>query len=183
MKRKGAERFCGPLTTPTATPGISGIVAAAAIQDWPAVRNLISQNGRRGYRPPGIDLGIEYPDGALVPDGTEPVPRHDPINNYIPNARPGSRAPHVVLEDGRSILDLFGPGFTLLTAETAPSPPPECAVHVLPKSSEFASLYGLERGGCVLVRPDGYVAARWRRAPSVNCIEQALAIVLSRSAA
>jgi putative polyketide hydroxylase len=64
---------------------ILGMVAAAAKQDWPEVRNLISQNGHRGYRPLGIDLGIEYPDGALIPDGTQPVLRQDPINNYIPN--------------------------------------------------------------------------------------------------
>ncbi len=31
---------------------------------------------------------------------------------YVPTARPGHRAPHALLADGRSTLDLFGRGFT-----------------------------------------------------------------------
>ena len=34
--------------------------------------------------------------------------------DYVPTARPGSRAPHAWLPDGRSTLDLFGRGFVLL---------------------------------------------------------------------
>ena len=33
---------------------------------------------------------------------------------YIQTARPGARAPHVWLDDGRSTLDLYGRGFVLL---------------------------------------------------------------------
>jgi hypothetical protein len=66
-------------------------------------------------------------------------------------------------------FELFGPGFTLLTAETAPSALPKCAVHVLSNTTELTSVYGLERDGCALVRPDGYVAVRWRNAPLVGC--------------
>ena len=36
------------------------------------------------------------------------------VRRYVPTARPGSRAPHVWLADGRSTLDLFGRGFVLL---------------------------------------------------------------------
>ena len=42
-----------------------------------------------------------------------PPPPDDPAE-YTPSARPGSRAPHVWLRDGRSTLDLYGRGFTLL---------------------------------------------------------------------
>ena len=36
--------------------------------------------------------------------------------DYVPNARPGSRAPHRWLADGSSLYDRFGPWFTLLTS-------------------------------------------------------------------
>jgi putative polyketide hydroxylase len=159
---------------------IFAIVQAAVKQDWPEVRNLIAKNGRAGSRL-GIDLGIEYPNGALIPDGTEPIARQDPVNDYFPNARPGSRAPHFVLADGRSILDLMGPGFTLLAAETAPKSITECTIHILPRTAAFASAYGVEPGGCVLVRPDGYVAARWQKAPPADAVEKALAKILRPS--
>ena len=45
---------------------------------------------------------------------TTPPRRPDQADAYVPSARPGSRAPHVGLRDGRSILDLFGRGFVLL---------------------------------------------------------------------
>ncbi len=39
--------------------------------------------------------------------------------NYIPNALPGSRAPHAWLHDGSSLYDHFGAGFTLLATPSA----------------------------------------------------------------
>jgi len=161
---------------------IFAIAGMAVKQDWVQVRKLIATNGRAGSRL-GIDLGIEYPAGALIPDGTAPIPRKDPVNDYFPNARPGSRAPHLVLADGRSILDLFGPEFTLLAAETAPALAAKCTVQVLSRKSMFASVYGVEPGGCVLVRPDGYVAARWRQTPPDGAIENALAQILRQEGA
>ena len=49
----------------------------------------------------GMHLGYRYEDSPIcLPDGTPPTP--DDPRNYIPTARPGSRAPHVWLSDGRS---------------------------------------------------------------------------------
>jgi hypothetical protein len=63
-----------------------------------------------------------------------------------------------------SVLDLFGPRFTLLTgpdgrdwATAAQRLPLD--VHPLPDASACAT-YGITPDGAVLVRPDGYVA--WR---------------------
>jgi len=164
------------------TDEIMGIVGAALKSDWPAVREQIASNGRRGSRL-GIDLGIEYPSGAFLPDGSEPIPRNDPVNDYLPNARPGSRAPHLVLEDGSSTLDLFGDGFALLAEGSAPVVPAECRVQVMTASSGFARTYGVDSGGCVLVRPDGYVGARWKQAPPAGEVEQALAKILKPGSA
>ena len=146
------------------TGELFSIVRAAISQDWNAVRTLVAQNGRAGSRL-GIDLGIEYASGAFLPDGSTAVPRRDPVNDYVPNARPGARAPYLVLEDGRSTFDLLGQDFTVLAVEPRPEKPSPCASQVLPASSKFAAIYGLEPGGCVLIRPDGYIAARWKTSP------------------
>ncbi|MFL5818727.1 MAG: FAD-dependent monooxygenase [Conexibacter sp.] len=61
----------------------------------------------------GLVLGHCY-DGSpiVVPDGTEPPPAE--VETFTPRARPGGRAPHRWLDDGRSLYDTFGKGFTLL---------------------------------------------------------------------
>ena len=88
-------------------------------------------------------------------------------------ARPGARAPHAWLSDGRSILDLFGDGFTLLgfaggLARAAPliraaqargMPLRALAID----DPAVAAHYGDK---LVLVRPDGHVAWRGNDAPA-----------------
>jgi 2-polyprenyl-6-methoxyphenol hydroxylase-like FAD-dependent oxidoreductase len=114
----------------------------------------------------GVTLGYRYEGSPIiVPDGTPPPP--DEARTYIPTARPGHRAPHVWLKDGRSTLDLFGRGFTLMRIGAAP-PPADGFVAAAKKvgmpltvedvpDQAVADLY--ERK-LVLVRPDGHVA--WR---------------------
>jgi 2-polyprenyl-6-methoxyphenol hydroxylase-like FAD-dependent oxidoreductase len=118
------------------------------------------------FRTIGLQLGYRYEDSPIcLPDGSDAPP--DKADAYIPSARPGSRAPHVGLRDGRSVLDLFGHGFTLLQFN---SEEPDgatlqaaAAARGVPFRSEAvpgadaASLY--ERR-LALVRPDGHVA--WR---------------------
>jgi len=114
----------------------------------------------------GVGLGYRYDQSPIVvSDGTPPTP--DETTEYIPTARPGHRAPHAWLEDGRSTIDLFGDSFTLLRLG---GDPPEVAALVDAARSvqmplrvetivadDVAKLY--ERA-LVLVRPDGMVA--WR---------------------
>jgi 2-polyprenyl-6-methoxyphenol hydroxylase-like FAD-dependent oxidoreductase len=71
------------------------------------------RHGRREFNIPGITFGTRY-DGSpiLVADGSEPPP--DRVNEYVPSACPGGRAPHAWLADGRSLFDAFGFEFTLL---------------------------------------------------------------------
>lgn len=114
----------------------------------------------------GIALGYRYNDSPLVvSDGTPPTEDHP--SSYVPSARPGHRAPHAWLTDGRSTLDLFGRGFVLLTfggASTEAGPLSMAAqavqmplqVHEIDQP-EVVALY---RNRLVLVRPDGHVA--WR---------------------
>ncbi|HKT20383.1 MAG TPA: hypothetical protein VJR47_20175 [Stellaceae bacterium] len=69
-----------------------------------------------GHRRSGAQdglLGYCYERSPIcVPDGSAPIPieRRD----FVAAARPGTRAPHAWLGEGRSTLDLFGDGFVLL---------------------------------------------------------------------
>jgi 2-polyprenyl-6-methoxyphenol hydroxylase-like FAD-dependent oxidoreductase len=65
----------------------------------------------------------------------------------------GGRIPHVWLPDGRSSLDLLGPGLTLLGDGPAPPHGPPVTVHRLDPLS--ARAIGVPPGGALLVRPDG----------------------------
>ena len=125
----------------------------------------------RMFRTIGVQLGYRYdPSTICVPDGTPP-PGDEP-ETYVPTARPGSRAPHVWLDDGRSTLDLFGRGFVLLRlGADAPDPSPLVGAATERKLPlQVVSLYEpevLQRYGrhFVLVRPDGHVAWRSNEMP------------------
>ncbi len=132
----------------------------------------------------GIHLGYRYDDSPVIwPDGT-PAPPLD-VMTYEQTARPGARAPHVWLKDGRSTLDLYGRGFVLLRLGVdAPAAAPliEAArqrgvplTEVALDEPEVARAY--ERK-LVLVRPDGHVAWRDDKMPPdplrlIDCIRGA----------
>jgi hypothetical protein len=69
----------------------------------------------------GLDLGFAYENGAVIPDGSAAPEVDDSVADYVPTARPGHRAPHIVLERVTtevSTLDLFGTAFPLLAGRT-----------------------------------------------------------------
>ena len=97
------------------------------------------------------------------------------------DGRPGTRAPHVVLPDGSSTLDLFGSQFVVLRPAgdgVDDWAPPGVASHVVDAES-FAAAYGLSAGGATLMRPDGVVAWRSRGPAGRPDIERALAMALA----
>jgi hypothetical protein len=94
------------------------------------------------------------------------------------DGRPGTRAPHVWLAEGRSTLDLFGSGFVVLRPAgdgVDDWAPPGAVSHVID-----ADAYALPAGGAMLVRPDGVVAWRSRGPASRDDVERALATALAR---
>ena len=114
----------------------------------------------------GFHLGYRYDDSPIVwPDGTPAPPLE--TQTCSQTARPGARAPHVWLSDGRSTLDLYGRGFVLLRLG-AEAPSGEGIAQAamaagLPLQivacDEPKVLEAYQRR-LVLVRPDGHVA--WR---------------------
>jgi hypothetical protein len=145
----------------------------ALLEDSPAGRAVRERLGKefteamtREWHTLGIHLGYRY-DGSpiVVPDGTPKPPLE--VMVYDQTARPGARAPHVWLKDGRSTLDLYGKGFVLLRLGKNP-PMVDSIVAAAEKRCVPLSMVTLDEDAVasayerklVLVRPDGFVA--WR---------------------
>ena len=101
----------------------------------------------------------------VVQDGTPPPPLEG--KTYTQTARPGARAPHVLLADGRSTLDLYGRGFVLLRLGRDPpaaarieAAAAERGVPLTSVAIADAKVLAAYERRLVLVRPDGHVA--WR---------------------
>lgn len=132
-----------------------------------ALGQRLRESTRVEWESMGLQIGHRYEDSPIcVPDGSPPTP--DDFRVYVPTTRPGSRAPHCWLDDGRSTLDLFGEGFTLVSFPHA-LPRAVSAIQqafeqrgiplrvVALQDAEARKLY---EAPLVLVRPDGHVA--WR---------------------
>jgi hypothetical protein len=146
----------------------------------------------------GMIFGAAYSSAAVIADGTELPAVVNPVADYVPCARPGSRAPHVWLERGGrrvSTHDLLDFRYTLFTgprgeawraAADAARDALGVPIHghaignggdVRDPAQSWATAYGIEPDGAVLVRPDGHVA--WRRRSHVADPRRELAAALS----
>ncbi len=136
-----------------------------------SVGEELIEGTRAEWESKGVILGYRYEDSPIcVADGT-PAPADD-YRVYEPTNRPGHRAPHAWLENGRSTLDVFGDGFVLvdLGEDTDSSEGILATTEALgvPLRREVfpASLCALYQTRFTLVRPDGHVAWRGDELPN-----------------
>ena len=113
----------------------------------------------------GLNFGYYYDASPIIAyDGETPPPYT--MGNFTPSAVPGARAPHLFLRDGRSLYDLFGPGYTLVRFDRTVGVErlrraaeqrgmPLASVDLAPGEADPASTEKL-----LLVRPDQHIA--WR---------------------
>jgi 2-polyprenyl-6-methoxyphenol hydroxylase-like FAD-dependent oxidoreductase len=125
----------------------------------------------REFNTLGVTLGYRYEDSPIiVSDGSAPPPRH--WRDYLPSAHPGCRAPHAWLDDGSSLFDHFGWGFTLLASPEADDADIAAAARdagalripftVVRPPAEVCALYAARY---TLIRPDQHVGWRGDRLP------------------
>lgn len=136
----------------------------------------------------GVEMNQRYVSGAVISDGTpEPASTRDHELYYHATTWPGAHLPHVWVEHHgirKSTLDLAGKGrFTLLTGIggecwKAAAAAVEAAygvsmdvVSIGPAGCDAQDIYAdwyrqseVDEDGCVVVRPDMYVAWRARQA-------------------
>ena len=126
----------------------------------------------REFKTLGAVLGYRYVDSpVIVPDGSEAPLLNSMI--YRPSAHPGCLAPHLWLEDGTSLYDHFGPGFTLLSTgadgddELQRAEAAATTLHI-PFKTIAPNDYRLPRrymAAFALIRPDQHVAWRGDQLP------------------
>ena len=125
---------------------------------------------RREFDTLGVVLGYRYAASPIiVPDGTVAPP--EDAMRYEPSAAPGCLAPHLWLNDGQSLYDHFGTGYTLLVTQGGGEVDAFAAAAaargvpvsvIVPGDERLAALYQAQ---FALIRPDQHVAWRGTRLP------------------
>jgi 2-polyprenyl-6-methoxyphenol hydroxylase-like FAD-dependent oxidoreductase len=144
-----------------------------------------------------MEIGYCYNSASMIPGRDDASPRHE--HPGTSHGRPGSRAPHVVLDrrgTRLSTLDLFGKSFVLLAGTAGAAGTDLCTAalaagrqlgvdlvayqvggdELRDVDGQFLIAYGILPSGAVLVRPDGFVC--WRAVDATGASPSALAEVL-----
>jgi 2-polyprenyl-6-methoxyphenol hydroxylase-like FAD-dependent oxidoreductase len=113
----------------------------------------------------GLNFGYYYDRSPIIAYDDEAPPPYS-MGGFTASTVPGVRVPHVWLPDGRSLLDAFGPAYTLVRFDQAVDAAPlvEAAAH----AGVPLTLVDVERSAAgfdftenlLMVRPDSHIA--WR---------------------
>jgi hypothetical protein len=180
--KAGAGRRCSVIRGRAAAVAVRNVQLstqtynALSIRSWPG-QGLSAWDRTWFSIPEHFKLQYCYERSPIcIPDNTAPVPD---TPSYVPSTRPGTRAPHAWLADGRSTIDLFGGGFVLLRLGASPPVAAPLLAAARARSMPLAQvaiadldIATLYERKLVLVRPDGHVA--WR---GDECLADAGAII------
>jgi 2-polyprenyl-6-methoxyphenol hydroxylase-like FAD-dependent oxidoreductase len=167
---RAAHNYAADLALPT-EPALDA-VGAAGEQAREAAAGEIRRTREAEWRSLGVQLGYRYTESPVILDDATEPPADQP-SVYLPVVRPGHRAPHVWLDDGRSTVDLFTDDHVLLRSDPALAVDGWVEQFAARGSTlrvvdlgrpGVGSGSGYASAGLVLVRPDGVVA--WRGLPA-----------------
>ena len=136
-----------------------------------------------------IVFGYQFVNSNVIVHEFDPYGNLRFINTldkkFVPATYPGLRAPHIVLPDCSSIIDLFGKGFVLLVIGGSETDCHELreefekrsvplSIHTYPKLPELTSLYNRK---FFLIRPDGIICWRSDIQPSYHEARRIVGVV------
>lgn len=193
IERGEAARFILDGCERNQAVGASELVRAGieeAGPDGDAVRAAVAEDIRveksRQFKRMGGQLGYRYSSSPIiVRDGSNEPPAN--FEDYVPSSAPGNRAPHVWFEDGSSLYDHLGKGFTLLVLGDAETEPLEKAaiardvplVVLTPDKTDLFALQDLYAEPLTLLRSDHHVA--WRGSALPDDVDRLLDVVTGSS--
>jgi 2-polyprenyl-6-methoxyphenol hydroxylase-like FAD-dependent oxidoreductase len=145
-----------------------------------AIGQRIAELGNAENESWGVELGYRYEDSPVIVKDPGEAPPVVPIT-YVPNTWPGSRLPHVFLQDGQSVYDKLGLYFTLLAIDTVDASPIEAVARSLGIPLEVLQLkrpdlLAVYQRAFLLIRPDHHIA--WRG----DVLPQDLSLLFSTAA-
>ena len=124
------------------------------------------------FNPIGLNFGLYYTESPIICfDGGEPP--EFKINRYVPSTVPSCRAPHFFLNDGMSLFDKFGEGYTLVSRDqdidlsSFEQSASACGMPLeIVDISTQPKAYELYDHKLVLIRPDYRIAWRGNTVPN-----------------
>jgi 2-polyprenyl-6-methoxyphenol hydroxylase-like FAD-dependent oxidoreductase len=126
----------------------------------------LTNHARAEFNIPGFTFGARYDGSPIIASDPAPSPPDSPTA-YVPTGKPGGRAPHVWLPDGRSLFDCFGFEWTLLClgdqarqADAFSAAAIEAGLDLKVITIDDEEARDLYESDLVLIRPDQIVA--WR---------------------
>jgi len=162
-----ARRFADSVGLFTAKPELEETSERGEAERELAAQHL-NAHARLEFNIPGVTFGGRYDGSPVIVGDGAPLPPDEP-NAYVHTASPGGRPPHMWLEDGQSLFDLFHREWTLLAL--GPDAPSTAAFENAARdlSTDLrvvrlpqTALLELYEAPLALIRPDQIVA--WRGA-------------------
>jgi 2-polyprenyl-6-methoxyphenol hydroxylase-like FAD-dependent oxidoreductase len=171
---KYARRFADSVGLFTAKPELDEDSASGNAERELAGK-YFNEHARLEFNIPGVTFGGRYDGSPIIFADGAALPPDEP-NVYTATASPGGRPPHVWLDDGRSLFDLFHTEWTLLALG-----PEEVATDAFEAAATALSLdlrvvrlpltllSALYEAPLALIRPDQIVA--WRGTNSEDALK------------